>query len=64
MERTEVAWHKLNREIPNVSGYVAREAGLDLTSAAMDLANMDLAHRAALQTAAKIIPPTLLDFLK
>jgi flagellar hook-associated protein 3 FlgL len=35
-----------------------------MTSAAMDLANMDLVHRAALQTAAKIIPPTLLDFLK
>jgi flagellar hook-associated protein 3 FlgL len=64
MERAEMAWGKLNREIPNVSGYVARESGLDMTSAAMDLANMDLAHRAALQTAAKIIPPTLLDFLK
>ncbi|MDR0312483.1 MAG: flagellar hook-associated protein 3 [Treponema sp.] len=64
MERAEMAWSKLNREIPNVTGYVARESGLDLTSAAMDLANMDLVHRAALQTAAKIIPPTLLDFLK
>jgi flagellar hook-associated protein 3 FlgL len=64
MERVEMAWYKLNREIPNVEGYVARESGLNMATAAMDLANMDLAHRAALQTAAKIIPPTLLDFLK
>jgi flagellar hook-associated protein 3 FlgL len=64
MERVEMAWFKLNREIPNVNGYVARESGLNMATAAMDLANMDLAHRAALQTAAKIIPPTLLDFLK
>ena len=41
-----------------------REAGLDYASAAMDLAKMDFAHKAALQTAARIIPPTLLDFLR
>jgi flagellar hook-associated protein 3 FlgL len=63
-ERTEMAWTRLNQEIPNVASYVARESGLDMATAAMDLANMDFAHRAALQTAARIIPPTLLDFLK
>jgi flagellar hook-associated protein 3 FlgL len=63
-ERAEMAWAKLNQEIPNVTSYIARESGLDMTTAAMDLANMDFAHRAALQTAAKIIPPTLLDFLR
>jgi flagellar hook-associated protein 3 FlgL len=35
-----------------------------MATAATDLAHMDFAHKAALQTAAKIIPPTLLDFLK
>jgi flagellar hook-associated protein 3 FlgL len=63
-ERAEKAWLKLNAEIPNVASYIARESGLDLAQAATDLAMMDLAHRAALQTAAKIVPPTLLDFLR
>jgi len=63
-ERAMMAWQKLNDEIPNVSSYIARESALDMTTAAMELANMDLAHRAALQTAAKLIPPTLLDFLR
>ena len=63
-ERSEMAWNKLNDLIPNVASYVARESSLDMSTAAMDLANMDFAHKAALQTAAKIIPPTLLDFLK
>ena len=63
-ERAEMAWNRINQQIPNVTSYIARESGLDMTTAATDLANMDFAHRAALQTAAKIIPPTLLDFLK
>jgi flagellar hook-associated protein 3 FlgL len=63
-ERAEMAWYKLNQEIPNTAAYLSRESGLDMATAAMDLAQMDFAHRAALQVAAKIIPPTLLDFLR
>jgi flagellar hook-associated protein 3 FlgL len=63
-ERAEMAWTKLNQEIPNVASYIVRESGLNMTTAAMELANMDFAHRAALQTAARIIPPSLLDFLR
>jgi flagellar hook-associated protein 3 FlgL len=63
-ERAETAWTKLNEEIPNVASYIARESAVDMTEAATDLAMMDFAHRASLQTAAKIIPPTLLDFLR
>jgi flagellar hook-associated protein 3 FlgL len=63
-ERAEMAWTKLNEEIPNVASYIARESALNLADAATDLAMMDFAHRAALQTAAKIVPPTLLDFLR
>jgi len=37
---------------------------VDMVRAATDLAMMDFAHRAALQTAAKILPQTLLDFLR
>jgi flagellar hook-associated protein 3 FlgL len=63
-ERSEMTWDRLNNEIVNVSAALGREKYLDFTDAATDLAMLDFAHRAALQTMAKIIPPTLLDFLR
>jgi flagellar hook-associated protein 3 FlgL len=63
-ERVEATWQRLNKEIPDVAAALAREAGLDFATAATDLGMMDFAHKAALQTAAKILPPTLLDFLR
>jgi flagellar hook-associated protein 3 FlgL len=63
-ERSEMTKNRVNEEIANVTADLAREKSLDYTNAATELALMDFAHRAALQTAAKIIPPTLLDFLR
>ena len=63
-ERAMMTWNRLNQEIPNVSAMLARESAVDMVTAATDLGMMDFAHRATLQTAAKIIPPTLLDFLR
>jgi flagellar hook-associated protein 3 FlgL len=63
-ERVGATWERLNTEIPNVAMELARENSVDMATAATDLGMMDFAHRAALQTAAKIIPPTLLDFLR
>ena len=63
-ERVESTWKRLNEEIPNVTATLSRETGLDLATAAMELNMMDVAHKAALQTAAKILPPTLMDFLR
>ncbi|MDR2247146.1 MAG: flagellar hook-associated protein 3 [Treponema sp.] len=63
-ERVEQTWGRLNQEIPNVTAALSREAGLDVASAATELSMMQFAHKAALQTAAKILPPTLLDFLR
>lgn len=63
-ERADQAWERLNQEIPNTASYIAREAQINMADAATDLAMMDFAHRAALQAAAKIVPPTLLDFLR
>jgi flagellar hook-associated protein 3 FlgL len=63
-ERAEMTWQRLNQEIPNVSAQLGREAGLDFIDAATELGMMDFAHRAALQATAKILPPTLLDFLR
>ncbi|MDR3337968.1 MAG: flagellar hook-associated protein 3, partial [Treponema sp.] len=63
-ERVESTWERLNTEIPNVTSALNRENGLDFAEAATDLGMMQFAHRAALQTASKILPPTLLDFLR
>jgi flagellar hook-associated protein 3 FlgL len=63
-ERVESTWRRINEEIPNVTSTLARESGLDLASAAVELGMMDMAHKAALQTAARILPVTLLDFLR
>jgi flagellar hook-associated protein 3 FlgL len=63
-ERVEMAWSRLNQEIPDVTENLARESSLDFTSAATELKMMEFAHRAALQTSARILPPTLLDFLR
>ena len=41
-----------------------REIGVDMAEAATNLKMMEFAHQASLQTAAKIIPPSLLDFLR
>jgi len=63
-ERATMTWNRLNQEIPNVASMLARETAVDMATAATDLAMMDFAHRATLQTAARIIPTTLLDFLR
>jgi flagellar hook-associated protein 3 FlgL len=63
-ERMEMTWGRINMEIPNVMETLSREAGLDFESAAVEYNMMDMAHKAALQTAARIIPPTLLDYLR
>ena len=63
-ERVETTWQRINLEIPNVAAAFAREAGLDFAAAATDFGMIDFAHKATLQTAAKILPTTLLDFLR
>ncbi len=63
-ERSEMTWQRINREIVNVTNMHGREAGLDIQSAAVELNQLRFAQQASLQTAAKILPPTLLDFLR
>jgi flagellar hook-associated protein 3 FlgL len=63
-ERASMTWMRLNQEIPNVASMLARESAVDMAQAATDLAYMNFAHQATLQMAARIIPPTLLDFLR
>ena len=63
-ERTEFAWQRIGEEINNVTAFFANEHALNYSDAATDLAMLDFAHRAALAVAARVIPPTLLDFLR
>jgi len=63
-ERAETAWTRINAQIPNVTSMLGRETGLDLVTAITDLKMAQNAHQATLQTAAKILPATLLDFLR
>jgi len=63
-ERAEFAWQRINKQIPDVTSMLNRETGLDMAQAAMELNMARFAHQATLQTAAKILPPTLLDFLR
>jgi flagellar hook-associated protein 3 FlgL len=63
-ERAQMAWFKINREIPDVTNMLTRETGLDMADAATELKMVQLAHQATLQAAARILPQTLLDFLR
>jgi len=63
-ERAEMAWQRINSEIPNITAMFSSEAGVDLETLAMEMKMAQYAHQAALQTAAKILPPSLLDFLR
>jgi flagellar hook-associated protein 3 FlgL len=64
MNRVDQTWDRLNQDIPNVTQALAREQGIDMATAITDLKMMELAHKAALQTAARITQPTLMDFLR
>jgi flagellar hook-associated protein 3 FlgL len=63
-ERAQMAWERINREIPNVTSMLAGEMGVDLANAITEMKQMMVANQATLQTAAKLLPQTLLDFLR
>jgi flagellar hook-associated protein 3 FlgL len=63
-ERAEIAWLRINQQIPNVTRMLDREIGLDLVTAASDLKMAQNAQQAILATAAKLLPPSLLNFLR
>jgi flagellar hook-associated protein 3 FlgL len=63
-ERADMAWQRINAQIPNVTSMLGRETGIDMADAITEFTMVKFAHQAALQTAAKILPMTLLDFLR
>lgn len=63
-ERLAATRARLNKEIPDVTSLLASEKDLDFTEAVTDLKMLDYVHQASLQTAGRLLPKTLLDFLR
>ncbi len=62
--RMELAYLTTEKLIPDYTGRISRELDLDVTKAITDYKVMEMTHKAALSTAARIIQPSLLDFLR
>ncbi|MBN2874971.1 MAG: hypothetical protein JXM71_07740, partial [Spirochaetales bacterium] len=64
VERLDAAALRLNREIPDTTKLLAAEKDLDMAQAITDFKMMEYAHTATLQMAGRVLPKTLLDFLR
>ncbi len=64
VERLDAAALRLNREIPDMTRLLADEKDLDMTQAITDFKMMEYARTAALQMAGRVLPKSLLDFLR
>ncbi len=63
-ERLQTVSERLASEIPEVQDRNSKETDIDMTKAITDLKMLEYTHKAALQTASRILQPTLLDFLR
>ena len=63
-ERMEIVWNRLNREIPQTQEQNSLAVDIDMAEAIMELKMLEYTHKAALQTAGRILQPTLMDFLR
>ncbi len=62
--RLDYTYKRLITEIPDVTARNSKETDLDLADAITELKMLEYTHKASLQTAGRILPPTLLDFLR
>ncbi|MFW5826618.1 MAG: flagellar hook-associated protein 3 [Alkalispirochaeta sp.] len=62
--RLEGAYERTEMEIPEVIAQDSRNTDVDLAEAVMELRQLESTHRAALGASARIMQPTLLDFLR
>jgi flagellar hook-associated protein 3 FlgL len=63
-ERLSTVASRIAWELPELQHMEAAETGLDLAGAITDLKMLEYSHKAALQTAGRILQPTLLDYLR
>lgn len=63
-ERLETTAARLNREIPDMTKLESEESDIDMTTAITDYRMLEYAHNASLALAGRLLPKTLLDFLR
>jgi flagellar hook-associated protein 3 FlgL len=62
--RVQTAESRLAWEKPELTGFDSKERDLDLSQAITELKMLEYGHEAALATVARVLPKTLLDFLR
>ncbi|MFW6261285.1 MAG: flagellar hook-associated protein 3, partial [Spirochaetota bacterium] len=63
-ERLSLASERTENTIPEITERYSNEVDVDMTEALTELRMLEYTHRAALGAAARVIQPTLLDFLR
>ena len=63
-ERLQIAYQRTESDIPIITARFANEVDVDMTDAITELRMLQFTHQAALGAAARVIQPTLLDFLR
>jgi flagellar hook-associated protein 3 FlgL len=63
-ERVQFVMSRIGAESETVADRNSHEIDLDMAQAITDLKMLEATHRATLQTAARVLQPTLLDFLR
>ncbi|MFO7849067.1 MAG: flagellar hook-associated protein 3 [Spirochaetia bacterium] len=63
-ERLEMVQRRLEDTVPKIEEMNSKETDLDMAEAITDLKMLEQSHRSALGSAARILQPTLLDFLR
>ncbi len=62
--RLDGSWMRNENEILNVKNQNSQKTDVDLAEAIMELRKLEATHRAALSVSARIMQPTLLDFIR
>ncbi len=63
-DRIDTVQSRIEYELPEMAGRNSNEVDLDISKAIMDMKILEYTHQAALQTAGRILQPTLLNFLR
>jgi flagellar hook-associated protein 3 FlgL len=63
-ERLQYVQRRIEATVPEIQERNSKETDLDMAEAVTDLKMLEQTHKAALGTAARILQPTLLDFLR
>lgn len=63
-ERLQLAFERTESVIPEITQRYSNEVDVEMTEAITELRMLEYTHRAALGAAARIMQPTLLDFLR